>query len=356
MKKYIILVLIFSLFSCGRWKTTKLKPDQLCSLKAGADVGNLMLHFDKNDILDISFRIEFHHGNIYTADNILNRIQVLDTKGTPLLIIGPKNIQISGADDIKKSYFNFSIIGSMAVDSDENIYIQNRFASSKRRKKESNNNKKLGFSPTYILVFNKTGNLLYTLGKRGSPDIPFNYIENMEIDKQDRLFVITRSFDTWGVFVFYRKKRIFYTNFGEVDFRDSEEDDVIIGKIENIKIYKSGNNILISVAYYQGSDFKYRKIFNYSLEQREIDKTIMTIMDPQNELFTLEDDKHIYLWDVDDKKINFTICSFNGHVINNILIKFPEKKESFGDILLDEAGQFYSYHVNKKRINLLKWR
>ncbi len=356
VRRYIIFAIIPILFlSCGRWKTTKLKSDKLCSIDSGSNAGNVMLSYDKNNILDTSFRIEFHQGNIYTADNILKRVQVLDKNGTPLLFIGPKDARFTEVDNVKKSNFNFSIIGSMAVDSVENIYIQNRFTSSKSHKKHANN-KKLGFSPTYILVFNKSGNLLYTLGKRGSPDIPFNYIENMEIDKNDRLFVITRSYDTWSVFEFYRKKRIFYTSFGDADFNESDDNDEIFSKIENIKIYKSGENLLISVAYYQSSEFLYRKIFNYLISKRKIDKTIINIPDPQNELFTLEDDKHIYLWDVGDKNVKFIICNFNGNIINNILIKFPGKHESYSDILIDESGQFYSYHVSRKRIDILKWR
>ena len=32
------------------------------------------------------------------------------------------------------------------------------------------------FAPSYILVFNKDGELQYTLGQRGTPDLPFYYI------------------------------------------------------------------------------------------------------------------------------------------------------------------------------------
>ena len=355
VKKYFILLMVLlSFISCGRWRTTKLKPNKLCSIVSGSDAGNITLKYDNDGILDISFRILFHKGNIYTADNVLKRVQILEKNGSPVHLLGSKNDNTLQNKGVNNSFFNFSIIGSMAVDSNENIYVQNRFISTKRRNKNTNN--KHGFAPIYILVFNKSGTLLYTLGKRGSPNIPFNYVEKLKIDDQNRLFVISRSFDTWSVYRFTGKKRDFSINFGDADFKNNEDEDELSGKIENIEVYKNGENLLISVVYYQGSLFIYRKVYNYSIAESAIDKTILEIPEPKNELFTMIDDRHIYLWDVENHDVKFVICNLDGDIINNILIELPENNESFSEIQMDDSGNLFSYHVNKRNIDVLEWR
>jgi hypothetical protein len=352
MKKAIIIMLILTLFSCGRWKTTKLKSIELCSLSSGQNPGSIMLEYDQNSILNISFGIKIHQDNIYIADNILKRVQILDKTCTPSLVIGQKEDVQKIAPGVNKTFFNFSIIGSIVSDSDENIYIQNRFASAENSTDPSQSNL-IAFSPTYILVFDSKGSLLYTLGRRGTPDIPFNFIDDMMIDSRDRLIVITRSIDTWSVYIFQSKKKLFEQNFEEVYFKDSSEGT---GRIENIRSFQNGENLLISVAYYENSNFKYRKILNYSIVKNRIDRTIMTISEPQNELFTIINDKLIYLWDVHDRNVRFIVCDLGGNIINNVLVNFPEKRDSYSDILTDENGDIYSYHVINRHMEILRWR
>ena len=86
------------------------------------------------------------------------------------------------------------------------------------------------------------------------------------------LFVISRYFDTWRVFRFKGKKRDFYFNLGELQFTEKDGEDYFKGKIENIKIYQSGDKFLISVAYYHGMRLKYRKVYVFSVEDSKINK------------------------------------------------------------------------------------
>lgn len=80
------------------------------------------------------------------------------------------------------------------------------------------------------------------------------------------------------------------------------------------------------------------------------------ISDPKNELFALVDDKHIYLWDIDEQNLRYMICNFDGDVTNNIAIKFPGTTDSYNEILIDNSGRFYSYHAHKKGVEVLEWR
>lgn len=264
MRKYIIFIIFISLFSCGKWKTTKLKSDILCTVNPGESAGSVMLKYDADEILDISFRIWVFKDNIYIADNILKRMQVLDKKCEPVISIGDNKPGMSDKSGVKYAKFQFSNINALTVDSNGNVYIQNSFSSTGKNTAEPR-----GFFPSYILVFDGKGTLLYTLGKSGSPDIPFNSIENMEIDNNDRLYITTRSYDMWTVFRFVNKRRDLNINFSENDFKDIDGDDTFQGKIEKILCYKNSDNLLISVAYYFSADFKYRKIYSYSIQKRK---------------------------------------------------------------------------------------
>ncbi|MBN2402354.1 MAG: hypothetical protein JXN64_08125 [Spirochaetes bacterium] len=354
MKKLIIFFLFIILFSCGKWKTNKLKSELLCTINAGNSPGNVMLKYDE-DILDVSFRIEVKKNNIYIADNILKRVQVLDKNCELLLLIGDKKPDVPEKSLEKFSKFQFSIIEAIAVDSSGNIYIQNSFSPSQKYNQQ-NHMRETGISLSYILVFDNKGSLLYTLGRTGSPDIPFTSIESLTVDQNDRLFVITRSYDMWTVYRFTNKRRDLSINFVESDLKEQDGKDSTIGKIEKILIYESGDELLISAGYYNAVNFKYRKIYTYSIKNEKDLETAFIIDDHKNELFNLVDDKHLFLWDIDEQFIKYIVCSLNGEIVTNVSIKFSAINSSFDEILADSSGNFYSYHASKKGVEVLEWR
>jgi hypothetical protein len=354
MKKYVIFLLVIILIGCGKWKTNKMKSGRLCEINAGDSLGNVMLKYDNDGILNISFKIEVKKNRIYIADNVLKRVQVLDNNCEPVLYIGENKQGITENSSVKYSKFQFSIIDAIAVDSNGNIYIQNNFSPSQKNNNQISG-KEIGFALSYILVFDQKGNLIYTLGRTGSPDIPFTSIESLSIDKKDRLFIMTKSYDMWSVYRFTNRRRDFNINFIESDFKEVDGKDSLIGKIEKIIANQNGDKLLISVGYYTGINFKNRKIFRYSIQKEKSLETAFVINEPKNELFAMADDR-IYLWDIDEKLIRYIVCNLNGDIVNNISLNFPEAANYFNEILIDGSGNFYSYGASKKGVEILDWR
>ena len=355
MRKYFALFVVILLISCGKWKTSKLKPESLCTLPSGDSMGSIMLKYDDDDILDISFKVTLSNNIIYAADNVSKVLQVLDNKCELQLYIGEKKPPEIEKGNAKYSKFQFSIIEAIETDSSGNIYIQNSFSPSQRPNNPTYGNDS-GFSLSYILVFDPKGSLLYTLGRTGSPDIPFTSIESLSIDKNDRLFVTTRYHDAWDIYRFSSRRKDLSVNFLETDFKEADGKDQLIGKIEKVIPFQSGDEMLISVGFYNGTNFKYRKIFRYSFQKENKLAVAFTISDPNNELFSIFDDKHIYLWDINREQIRYMVCNLNGDVVNNLSIKFPETNISFEDVLMENSGNFYSYHASKKGIEIMEWR
>jgi len=353
MKKIIfsLIIFLFILPSCKQWKVSSLSPKKVAFIKNGVKSGNVMIKTDEYALDDLSFGLGVYNDKLLTVDNISSRVQVLGLDNNVELVIGSlKNIN---RKEVNASPFNFSIIGTSTMDTDGNIYIQNRLKPSKRSMRYRSRD--INFSPSYILVFNEKGKLQYTLGQKGTLGIPFYYIEKLDIDKKGRLFVISRSFDTWTIFRFTGKKRDLSINLSKIEFEEKEGEDIFKGKIENIRMYKSGEKILISVAFYHGLRLKYRKVFNYSIPERKIVKTVVNIPDPKNVLFNLVDDKHIYFWNMDSSEIKFMICNMEGTIINNVFLDIDDSKSFYSRIITDDSGEIFSYQATRKGINLIRW-
>jgi hypothetical protein len=283
------------------------------------------------------------------ADNNFKRLQIFDNDGNLELLIG----SISTKDNKeKKSYkevnFNFNVIGSFTMDNDKNIYVQNRLLT-----KDSAGDS--DFLPSYILVFNKNGELQYTMGKSGTSDIPFFYIEKLFIDSDERMFVLSRSFNAWELIRFKNKKRDLYENFAKLNLVETENNNTYKGMIENIEIFESGNGVIISVAYYHDVRFKYRKLYEYSLEKSEVVREITNIDDPKNVLFNIVDDKILYFWNIEGKETKFMLVNMNGSIISNVRIEF-DRNNIFSKIIYDESGVIYSYHVNDDKLKIFSWK
>ncbi|MCL1864629.1 MAG: hypothetical protein FWF73_02330 [Spirochaetes bacterium] len=305
--------------------------------------------WDDNALKTLTFKIAVHKNKIIAADNNFKRLQIFDDDGSLELIIGSINTKESKE---KKSYkevnFNFNVIGSFAMDNDNNIYVQNRLVT-----KSSTGDS--DFLPSYIIVFNKNGELQYTMGKTGTQDIPFFYIEKLFIDSEERFFVLSRSFNSWELIRFNNKKREKYEDFSKLNFVETENNSTYKGAIENIEIFESGNGVIISVAYYNDVRFKYRKLYEYSLDKSEIVREITNIDDPKNVLFNIVDDKILYFWNIEGKETKFILFNMSGNIINNIKIDF-DRNNIFSKIIHNESGTIYSYHVNDDRLKIYSWK
>ncbi|NLV68974.1 MAG: hypothetical protein GXY14_14995 [Spirochaetes bacterium] len=348
MKKIIFILIAASIIpatSCSRWFVNSLGKSRVMEIKNGDGPGQVQIVRDEYSLNELSFRLEMHDGKAILADNNLKRLQVLDSSGTPELILGSlNNIDRSRFRAVN---FNFSVIGAFTLDDSDNLYIQNRLESRKGGENGS-------FSPSYILVFNKNGELQYTMGKSGTPDLPFFYIEKLFTDSSNRLHVISRTFNSWELFIFNKRKREKYIDFSKIDFSENEGGYTYSGKIENMILTRSGDNMLISVAYYHDVRFKYRKVYEFSLEDDKIVRELTTIPDPKNVLFSIVDDKIIYLWNIEGKRIKFMLINTDGNIINNIRLDL-DNNTIFSKIITDEKGKIFSYHVAETTMKIYEW-
>ena len=376
MKQIILfnLLIIFLLTGCSKFFTSSLTQKNLASIKIGSGPGEIQIEtdeskntgeddaavvkkkdpkkksrWDDNALKTLTFKIAIQHGKIIAADKNFKRLQVFDDDGSLELLIGSLNTKdTKEKKNYKEGNFNFSVIGSFTMDNNNNIYVQNRLAT---RSAAGDSD----FLPSYILVFNKNAELQYIMGKTGTPDIPFFYIEKLFIDSDGRLFVLSRSFNSWELFRFNNRKRDKYEDFSKLNLSETENKNTYKGIIETIEIFENGKGVIISVAYYHDVRFKYRKLYEYSLEKNEIVREITNIADPKNVLFNIINDKILYFWNIEGKEIKFMLVNMNGNIINNVKIEF-DRNNIFSKIIHDESGSIYSYHINDDKLKIYAWK
>jgi hypothetical protein len=351
MKKIItFLICIVIAAGCSKWFVNSLSSKTYASLKNGDGPGQIRIVRDEYSLNDLSFRIGVHRGKIITADNNLKRLQLIDEGSNPELILGA--IQNIDKNKNKAVNFNFNVIGAFTMDNDNNIYVQNRLIS---KSQPAADQEGTNFSPSYILVFNENGELQYTMGKSGTPDIPFFYIEKLFVDSENRLFVLSRTFNTWELFRFNKRKREKYIDFSKFEFKESDSKNTYNGRIENIFMLKSGNEIIVTVAYYHETRFKYRKLYELSLEKEKLTRLIASIADPKNVLFNIVDDKILYFWNIEGRDVKFMLMNMEGNIINNIKLVF-DNNNIFSKIIPDEKGVLFSYHIYDDTMKIFRWK
>lgn len=346
----VITSVLCCLSSCSHWKLNDLKGKTIFSIDNGSGNRQILLSFGKNDLLEMSFNIQSSHDTFFAVDNNLKRIQIFDTDGTLIGCIGQKKME---GIPISSS-FNFGSIGAVAMDSEKNMYVQNRIDLQKSQKSDVEGN--VDIASSYILIFDKTGKLLYSLGQKGVADIPFNFIEKVFIDLNDRPIVITKNYETWGVYRFKSRARDFFVTLGKDTFKDKEGNNTYNGIIENLTPFHDGERFLVSVAYYSGTRFKYRKILEYNIAENRISRLILNLPDPKNELYTILDDKYLLLWDTDDKSVRFAIWDLDGNIVNNLRLKTDNISNYLTQIFSDDTGKLFTYSVRKNGIDIMEWK
>ena len=353
----ILVVTAAILTGCSFWKVTTLTPKRFAFIKNGINPGDVAVKIDAYGLEELSLGIGIFNGMVCSADNELKRFQIMKTNGDIELIIG--SLKQLKTKNVKSQNFNFGSMGFFFVDDEGNVYIQNKFS---RLRQGLQPDKDAGrdntdFSPSYILVFNSRGELQYTLGQKGAPDVPFYQVEKLSVDARGRLFIVSKSMDSWSICRFKGKRRDGFVNLSAADFKgkEPEEGKAYDGKIDNLKIFKNGETALISVSYYHGLRLKYIKIFEYSLEKNRVERVVLEIPDPKNVLFDIVDDKYIYLWNVTKDDVKFEVANLYGTIINNVYLKLKYKRNYYTKILFDESGRIYSYHIMRNGVEVVRW-
>lgn len=264
--------------------------------------------------------------------------------------------------DFVKTY-PFDILGNFTVDSQENLYLENKYIETI--------DGEIGETSHYILNFNKDGEYATKIGRNGIEGISFlknEYIKQLFCDENDLLYAVI-AIDMENVVQLYQQEYsiICYVQGREYeirksgnDFRTRETPNNLHPSIENIAISPNGPNALFWVGFYKAKpvshpesipDISYNaynynidhyKLYEYDIiNDEQVEEVLSLRPDEKHSLFAFlgasnRNDYYFQSLDLQHNRPIFIIRNEQGDPIDN-------KERTLPYSSLDMPTFFYPY-------------
>lgn len=229
-KNYLLIFLVFiliffSIFGCARNRIHELEKEELFRLPIGTEDNSVGVRKTGSGMVMFPNQIVYKNGFFYMVDRVNSRIMKVTSRGDVIMILSkPKKgepVEVESEDVIRtkhRNYYDFDTIGSIAVDNENNIYIENKFLKKVKRKKndvellglEEQYEEEIYFS--YILKFDRLGYFQYALGMGGKDTDPFFYIYKITTNNDGNLVAITTDEEekNWNYYEFTGSGKLVY--------------------------------------------------------------------------------------------------------------------------------------------------
>jgi hypothetical protein len=211
---------LFSITGCTKNRIVELKKDLLFSIPIGNEEEEIGILMESNGRFVGPSDVIFRNGFIFAVDSVNQKILKITTPGDIILIIadGTASEDSQEEDAVlrtkQKKYHDFNQIGRIAVDHENNIYVEDVFLQKKEVESvidifSIDDELVIGEKEyeesymSYILKFDRLGNFIHKIGKNGIDGDPFYYVYKMGLEKNGNLVVLTGDED-WNSWTYYR--------------------------------------------------------------------------------------------------------------------------------------------------------
>jgi len=221
---FIILVALFSIFGCSRNRVYELEKEELFRLPIGTDDNAIGVKKTGSGMVMFPTQVVYKNGFFYMVDGVNSRIMKVTSRGDVIMILSkPRDgemVEVSDENVIRtkhRNYYDFDNIGFIAVDNENNMYIENKFI---RKIKKESEIELLGFEEqyeeelyfSYILKFDRLGYFQYSIGVNGVDSEPFFYVYKITTNNEGNLIVITSDEEEkhWGYYEYDGNGNLLY--------------------------------------------------------------------------------------------------------------------------------------------------
>ncbi|UCB47425.1 MAG: hypothetical protein JSV25_08475 [Spirochaetota bacterium] len=411
----ISISILFFLFGCSRKRVTELKKERLFSIPIGVKEEQIGVLRERNGRFIGPSLLLFKNGFYYLVDTVNQKILKITTPGDIILILSKGESEDNRDDDVLRtkqrvSYY-FNQIGSVAIDSENNLWIEDKYLEKEPEKDEIDlldindtfDDQSNEIYKSYILKFDRVGRFIFKLGKGGIDTDPFYYIYKMVIDDYGNFLVLTAD-DDWASWVLYRfdsdgnlinkhelvgeriidvketdnnalfimdlvpsyseNLLLFWISLYETDFDTTEvkKEEEIWGEeieIENFDEFTKEE---------EASQNKYlRDLLNYKLiyfdiGSEKIEKTytwenrLSNQQGSTTEFFGIDRETNGFLWKyVDSTKSIITVFRPNGSIIARRSFIF-EDDGIWTNVHVDEDGSISALKIDRANVHFYRWR
>jgi hypothetical protein len=411
---FIPIVTLFVLFGCSKTRVTELRKEKLFSLPIGKQEEQIGVMRERNGRFFGPSLLLFKNGFYYLVDSVNQKILKITTPGDIILILSKGEGQSDEEKNILRTKervsYPFNQIGQVAVDGENNIWIEDKFLENEAAEDEidllnldSNpEDQSNEVYKSYILKFDRVGRFIFRLGKEGKETEPFYYIYKTAISKDGNLLVLTAD-DEWQSWTLYRfdqdgtllsKKELmresiigkdeaennalfvmdllpvfnsdlllFWISMYETSFdtKEFKQEENIWGEeieIENPEDYQKEEATQKKYV----RDLLYYKLLYYDLDSGKIEKTytwenrLSNQQSSTTEFFGIDGDTEGFLWKyVNSTKSIITIFNQNGSIIARRSFIF-EDDGIWTNVHVDEDGSISALKIDKDSVHVYRWR
>jgi len=222
-------------FGCSKNKVEELKKELSFSIPIGSGVEEIGVLKSDSGLFSGPGSVIFKNGFFYVVDTVNQKLLKITKPGDVILVISRGTRKENEKENVlrtkQRKYFEFNNIGKVAVDNENNIYIENKFIEKLPEKTEIDifstesilEQEKHEIYVSYILKFDRLGNFMYKIGKNGINSDPFFYIYKTDVDDDGNLIVLTvdEEWKTWDYYKFDPEgNQLFYDHISSEEIFD----------------------------------------------------------------------------------------------------------------------------------------
>jgi len=408
-------ILLF-LVGCAKGKVEELKKEELFIFPIGIEEEEIGVIRQTNGELTGPSTVLFKNGFFYVVDQVNNKLLKITTQGDVILVLAHGAEEYDKQEDLlrtkQRKYYPFAHIGQIAVDNENNIYIEEKVVEIMPEKEEidlfiSSDSYEEEGNERYvsrILKFDRLGNFLFSIGENGRGTVPFFYVYKIDVDIDGNLIVFMAD-EGWEQWTFCKydnegslqeKKSIHIQDVFNV--KDMEESayfvmDVLPDSKSQYLIYWVslyttsydtkelkkeedlwGEEIEIKDADLlkekeprkeekkTGRDLLYYKLLYYNLETSEIDRSFKWenelggTVHSTEEFFGMDGESNSFLWEyVNATKAIISIFRSNGSLLTRRSFVF-EEDGLWTNVQVAFDGSVCAVKIGERDLSFYRWR
>ncbi|MFP4364791.1 MAG: LIC_12708 family protein [Spirochaetia bacterium] len=216
----ILFSAVFLIFftGCTPQNTRSIAREELFTITYGRMAGDLDL-FQLEGIPAVnSSNIYMRDGIFYISNSNSDKVMMFNSYGDLLslyyntqtnpepVLLSIQNREQEAVTNRRAFPYSFYKIGSIAVNSDKYLLVEDQMQRN-RWVYDEETNARLN---RIVLRFDNDGRFIDYLGQEGIGGTPFPYIEDIYVNSQDQMIVISRTAETWMVFWFSENADLLY--------------------------------------------------------------------------------------------------------------------------------------------------
>ncbi|MCK4804758.1 MAG: hypothetical protein KAT88_09375 [Spirochaetes bacterium] len=292
--RFMILITGLSLFffGCSKNKVEELKKERSFSIPIGSGVEEIGVLKSDSGLFSGPGSVIFKNGFFYVVDTVNQKLLKVTKPGDVILVISRGTRKENEKENVlrtkQRKYFEFNNIGKVAVDNENNIYIENKFIEKLPEKTEIDifstesimEQEKHEIYVSYILKFDRLGNFMYKIGKNGINSDPFFYIYKTDVDDDGNLIVLTvdEEWKTWDYYKFDSEgNQLFYDHISSEEIFDVKSmEDTTFFIMDTMLVCSTGHLIywisLYDTTYDTEDLIKEEELWGEEIEIEDIEK------------------------------------------------------------------------------------